>query len=146
MIKCAMRRNLKYPSLLLLFNTLRDIDINLILLFFDINYISFYILLMFIGQLLAGLIYYFKENKFLSKNNKNNPIKFINIGYYKPKNNLPKDKILKRIFLIFVCSFHDFVQILVSISLLNYVKNQSFLREDLEDFLLFIQLYCPISC
>ena len=135
MIKCSTRRNLKYPSLLLLFNTLRDIDINLILLFFDINYISFYILLMFVGQLLAGLIYYFKENKFLSKNNKNSTIKFINIGYYKPKNNLPKDKILKRIFLIFVCSFHDFVQILVSISLLNYVKKSIIFERRFRRFL-----------
>ena len=39
-----------------------------------------------------------------------------NIGYYKQNQNLPKDKIVKIIFLIFVASFHDFVQFLISLS------------------------------
>ena len=45
-----------------------------------------------------------KYCEFLSKNKKNN-IQFTNIGYYKPNQNLPKDNIVKRTFLIFVASF-----------------------------------------
>ena len=116
MIKYATRRNLKYPLLLLLFNTLRDIDYNLIRSLLDFHYLSILHILMFFGEFLGGLIYYIKEIKFLSKNKKINIIQFTNIGYYKPNQNLPKDNIVKRIFLIFVASFYDFVQFLISLS------------------------------
>ena len=125
MIKYATRRNLKYPLLLLIFNTFQVIYNTLIRLFVDFNFnsLAFSTILMFLGEFLGGLIYYIKEIKFLSKNKKINIIQFTNIGYYKPNQNLPKDKIVKRIFLIFVASFHDFTQILISFILRKFVKN-----------------------
>ena len=135
MIKYATRRNLKYPLLLLLFNTLRDIDYNLIRSLLDFHYLSILHILMFFGEFLGGLIYYIKEIKFLSKNKRKNSIQFTNIGYYKQNQNLPKDKIVKIIFLIFVASFHDFVQFLISITLLIYLDYSIIFEQRFRGFL-----------
>ena len=51
MIKCAMRRNLKYPSLLVIFSTLGDIIITLIQFLLDFKNLSFFILLKFFGEI-----------------------------------------------------------------------------------------------
>ena len=81
MIKFAIRRNLKYPLQLLISNILRDADNYLIKYLLDFNNTSFFIILMFFGEFLGGLIFYIKEYNFLSKNKKENPIQFINIDF-----------------------------------------------------------------
>ena len=122
MIKFAIRRNLKYPLQLLISNILRDADNYLIRYLLDFNNTSCFIILMFFGEFLGGLIFYIKEYKFLSKNKKENPIQFINIGFYKSNQNLPKDKISKRIFLIFISSFFDFVPFLITVAIFKYTN------------------------
>ena len=122
MIKFAIRRNLKYPLQLLISNILRDADNYLIKYLLDFNNTSFFIILMFFGEFLGGLIFYIKEYNFLSKNKKENPIQFINIGFYKSNQNLPKDKIAKRIFLIFVSSFFDLVLFLITVAISKYTN------------------------
>ena len=129
MIKCATRRNLKYPLLLLIFNFLGDILNNFIQNLLEFQDLSFFIILMNFGKFLGGLIYYIKETRFLSKNKRKSSIHLNNIGYYKQNQNLPKDKIVKRTFLIFVASFHAFTQILISFVLGKFIKNSILFEE-----------------
>ena len=127
MIKFATRRNLKYPVLLIVFNCLRAFErhFTITLLKFDITHLS--IILMLIGEILAGLIYYIKVNKFLSKNKKE--IQFTNIGYYKSNQDKPRDSKIKILFLIFVSSFFDFFQFLFSESHIKYVNKSITLEQ-----------------
>ena len=122
MIKFALRRNLKYPALLIVFNCLRAIEKYLIIIFLEFDITPCSTLLMFLGEILAGLIYYLKDYKYFSNNKKENPIQFINIGFYKSNQNLPKDKIAKRIFLIFVSSFFDLVLFLITVAISKYTN------------------------
>ena len=120
MIKFATRRNLKYPALLIMFVCLRAIEKHLTIMFLKFDITPFTPILMFLGENLVGLIYYIKENKFLSKNKKE--IQFTNIGYYKSSQSTPRDSKIKIIFLIFVSSFLDFIQFLFSVALIKYVN------------------------
>ena len=127
MIKFATRRNLKYPALLVLFNGLRALERHLAESLFKIDITAYTIILMFVGEILAGLIYYIKVNKFLSKNKKE--IQFTNIGYYKSNKIIKKDKKIKIIFLIFVSTYLDFFQFLFSESHIKYVNKSITLEQ-----------------
>ena len=129
MIKFALRRNLKYPALLIVFNCLRAIEKYLIIIFLEFDITPCSTLLMFLGEILAGLIYYLKDYKYFSNNKKENPIQFINIGYYKSSKSTPKDKKSKIIFLIFFSSFFDFIQFLFSVALIKYVNKSITLEQ-----------------
>ena len=85
MIKFGTRRNLKYPALLVLFNGLRALERHLTVSLFEYDYKLYTIFLMFLGELLGGLIYYIKEYKYFTNNKKENLILFGNIKYYKKK-------------------------------------------------------------
>ena len=129
MIKFALRRNLKYPALLIVFNCLRAIEKYLIIIFLEFDITPCSTLLMFLGEILAGLIYYLKDYKYFSNNKKENPIQFINIGYYKSVKSTPRDKKSKIIFLIFISSFFDFIQFLFSVALIKYVNKSITLEQ-----------------
>ena len=129
MIKFALRRNLKYPALLIVFNCLRAIEKYLIITFLEFDITPCSTFLMFLGEILSGLIYYIKDYKYFSNNKKENPIQFINIGYYKSSQSSPRDKKIKRIFLIFVSSFFDFIQFLFSVALIKYVNKSITLEQ-----------------
>ena len=122
MIKFGTRRNLKYPALLVLFNGLRALERHLTVSLFEYDYKRYTIFLMFLGELLGGLIYYIKEYKYFTNNKKENLILFGNIKYYKKKESTPMKTKIKILFLIFISSYFDFFQFLFSESHIKYVN------------------------
>lgn len=120
MIKIAVRRNLIYPLQMLIWTTLRYIDIYLINMFLKFNNSSFFTLLMFTGEFLAGLIFYLIQKRFLSKNKKANELELLVIGFIKMKENNVKDNKAKTIFLILFIPFFDFVQFLLALEIYKF--------------------------
>ena len=129
MINFGTRRNLKYPALLVLFNGLRALERHLAESLFKIDITAYTIILMFVGEILAGLIYYINERKYWSKSKRINHIQFTNIGYYKSNKIIKKDKKIKIIFLIFISTYLDFFQFLFSESHIKYVNKSITLEQ-----------------
>ena len=67
MIKFALRRNLIYPLQLLIFNVARDTETDLLSFFYNFDNPLIFTPLMFIGELLTGLIIYLYQKKIISK-------------------------------------------------------------------------------
>ena len=67
MIKFALRRNLIYPLQLLIFSLARDIEKDIIGRVYKFDYPFHFTILMFIGEILAGLIIYLYQKKIISK-------------------------------------------------------------------------------
>ena len=63
MIKFALRRNLIYPLQLLIFSSVRDIEKELLRHYYVFDYSLILTSLMFIGEILAGLIIYLYQKK-----------------------------------------------------------------------------------
>ena len=113
MIKFSTRHNLIYPLQLLIWNTLRDIESIFINKYYNFN--KFFILtsLMFLGEFLAGLIFYLYQKKVMPKHKKGKISKIIPIVFLKAKHSLVKDGKSKIIFLLITSGFCDFVQFIV---------------------------------
>ena len=109
MIKFACRRNLIYPLQLLIWNTLRDAENILVKHFFDFKNSEISALLMFLGEFIAGLIFYLYNKKFLGKENQIRSSIF-NLGINKAKKGSAKDGQLKIFFLIFNAALFDLIQ------------------------------------
>ena len=69
MIKFAIRRNLIYPLQYLIWSILRDFESELVGSLLNFNG-TIYTPLMFLGELLAGLIFYLYQKRFLTKSKK----------------------------------------------------------------------------
>ena len=121
MLKFALRRNLIYPLQLLIWNTLRDIESFLIDYFFDIDDLALYTPLMFLGEFLAGLIFYLYQRHFLSKGKSKKPIGFMSIEFIQTEEIFAKDNDFKILFLIFTSAFSDFIQYIISIHLSKFI-------------------------
>ena len=67
MIKFALRRNLIYPLQLLIFSSVRDIEKELLRHFYGFDYSLILTSLMFIVEILAGLIIYLYQKKTIKK-------------------------------------------------------------------------------
>ena len=120
MIKLTLRRNLIYPLQYLIWTVLRDLETILISYFFEIDYFSIYTLLMFLGELLAGLIIYLYQNQFSSNNKTGKIPKFLPVEYTKTEYNFVKDSKTKIIFLIFTIGFYDFIQFIFSFPMTKF--------------------------
>ena len=109
MIKFALRRNLRYPLQLLIWNTLRDIENILIKHFFKFKNLEISTQLMFLGELIAGLIFYL-YNKIISAKDIGRKSSIFNLGINKAKNETAKDGQLKIFFLLFYAALLDLIQ------------------------------------
>jgi len=109
MIKFAHRRNLKYPLLLLLWNVLRDVHGSLVSYFLNVSGLSINLLLMFLGEFLAGLLIYLYQYLFYLRKEKESA-EFKGIKLIKADQNLAKDSKTKIFFLIFCSAFFDFIE------------------------------------
>ena len=112
MIKFAIRRNLIYPFQYLLWSILRDIESELIDTLLGFNGII-YTPLMFLGELLAGLIFYLNQKSFLSKEKNVPKSNIFPIEFIKANHIFVKDNISKITFIIFSIGLYDFIQFLL---------------------------------
>ena len=119
MIKFALRRNLIYPLQLLLWNSAREVEINLIDYFFKYKDPIFYSLLMFLGEFLAGLIFYLYYKKLLTKDNKVKSSFIFKLGAIRNKKEIITDSKIKISFLLFFAAFLD---LLIFVIFLYYDK------------------------
>ena len=123
MIKIAFRQNLKYPLQLLLWTILRDIESDLIFVFLNFNS-AIYTPIMFLGELLAGLIIYIYQKQFFAKDKIKELSKFASIQLKRVKGQkLFIDNKIKITFLIFYLALCDFVQFVITLSTSKYIKN-----------------------
>ena len=109
MIKIGIRRNLRYPLLLLIWSTVRDIENILIKYFFNFKNLEIYSQLMFLGEFIAGLIFFIYNKKFLANIERRKSLA-LNLGINVERNKPEKDSQFKIIFLLFYSAFLDLVQ------------------------------------
>ena len=119
MIKFALRRNLIYPLQLLLWNSAREVEINLIDYFFKYKDPIFYSLLMFLGEFLAGLIFYLYYKKLLTKEHKVKSSFIFKLGAIRSKKEIVTDGKIKISFLLIFAAFLD---LLIFVIFLYYDK------------------------
>ena len=112
-MKFALRRNLIYPFQLIIWNTLRKLEMILINHLFDFNNSLIYTTLMFLGEFFSGFLIYLYQQKSLSKK-QNKEVKFMSISLIESNNDmLIPDGKWKINFLIFVISFVDWVEFII---------------------------------
>ena len=85
MIKFALRKNLIYPFQLLLWSSVRDVEIFLIEYFFGYKDPIFYSFLMFLGEFPGGLIFYLYYKKIQTKTKKAKSSFVYNLGFIRAK-------------------------------------------------------------
>ena len=112
-MKFALRRNLIYPFQLIIWNTLRKLEMILINHLFDFDNSLIYTIFMFLGEFFLGFLIYLYQQKSLSKK-KNKEVKFMSISLIESYNDmLIPDGKWKINFLIFVISFVDWVEFII---------------------------------
>jgi len=127
MIKFALRPNLIYILQLIIWNLFRKIDRIVMNEALDFDHSSIFTSLMFLGDILSGVILYKYQERFLAtNNNNNNPSHFMNIILRKNTNKItPPDCEIKIYTLIFFSSFFDFIEFTLSVSYLPKFVNLS---------------------
>ena len=110
-IKIGLRNNLIYILMLIIFNLIRNVDIILLDQIFEFNSSLIFIIFMFNGEFLAGLIIYKYQISFLpKKKDKVNNEKLIIVS----SELSPRDNKFTIYFLIFLISFFDFIEFLTA--------------------------------
>ena len=113
MIKFALRRNLIYPLQLLIFSLARDIEKDILGRVYKFDYPFHFTILMFIGEILAGLIIYLYQKKIISK--KKSPVRTRLKSVVSERKLKTVDGTCKIMFLIFCAGLMDFVQTVISL-------------------------------
>ena len=113
MIKFALRRNLIYPLQLLIFSLARDIEKDILGRVYKFDYPFHFTILMFIGEILAGLIIYLYQKKIISK--KKSPVRTRLDSVVSERKLKTVDGTCKIMFLIFCAGLMDFVQTVISL-------------------------------
>ena len=121
----ATRPNLKYPLQYMIYCVLRDIEQTLIENYLNFSDSLMYTPLMFIGEFFGGLIVYLYQKKFIEKKILKDacPNKLVNILLKKAEKRVKIiDTKPKIIFIIFCCSFFDFIQFVISINAPQFIN------------------------
>ena len=142
MIKFAIRPNLKYPLLVLLFNGLRDIDSILLSKLLKFGDALVYTPLMFLGEFFAGLIIFLYQKKIVKKNlfKEKGPDKYMNIELIKTENKIKIiDSKLKIFFILFCIALFDFIQMILSINTPKYINMSASIGLRLSGFLIIFE-------
>ena len=127
-IKIGLRHNLIYILMLIIFNFIRKVDLIVLDKIFEFNTSMLFIIIMFSGEFLAGLIIYKYQIGFLpskKRNTVNMRLKLIS----GPSEISPRDSKYKIYFLIFVASLFDFIEFLVST---YYIPQFEYMSKTLE--------------
>ena len=116
MIKIGLRPNMKYPVQLLIWSFIRNVENEIIGKSFNVRSGLIFMPLMFLGELLFGLIVVLYEKRYINKKQKED-IKFLGIkliiNQEKQMNKI--DHPIKIYFLIFLSAFYDFMEFILSI-------------------------------
>ena len=113
-IKFTWRRNLIYPIQLLIWSCLRSIDKTLLKYLFSFSKSIIFTMLMFLGEFLAGLILFIYQKRF-TKRRKPLIMTQKSLVLLKKKHKMKaSDSKFKIVFLIFILSFFDFVEFIIS--------------------------------
>ena len=108
MIKLGFRYNLLYPLMLIILTTIRRADTITMYKIIGFDGSLFLTLIMFLAEIIIGLIFYLYYLSFLSKE-KNPNSYFMGIKLITTSSNIkPPDNILKIYLLIFMAAFFDF--------------------------------------
>ena len=133
MIKFALRRNLIYPLQFLIWNILRSTETYLISYFFDIGYLLIYTPLMFLGEILAGLIFYLYQSQFFfTKGIKLDPESNLTIEFLHSERSIEKEMGKKAIFLLLAPAFFDFVQFSLDSQMSKFINISGSLNQRIE--------------
>ena len=116
MVKFAWRHNLIYPIHLLIWTFVRKINSIILDEYFAFSTNLLFTLIMFLAELLTGLMCFFYQQRFFKNQRSKNSSKDIYI-YNKNEMYMPDSKI-KIYFLIFVSAYFDFIEYILST---NYV-------------------------
>ena len=116
MIKIGFRHNLIYLLMLIIFTFCRKIDSIIMNKIFDFDSSLLLTLLMFLGEFSAGLSLYFYEKRFLSrKKSKEQNNTFMGVKLIKETSHLSSpDSNLKIYILLFIASYFDFIEFMLS--------------------------------
>ena len=119
MIKISLRPNLIYPIYLIISTFLRKIVTILISKFFSFKGSVIYTFLMFLGELIAGFLFYRYQTNFIEEKTKqivlNNNKLSSKISFIKKQSKMMRpDNIIKFIFLIFMTGSFDFFEFILS--------------------------------
>ena len=119
MIKIAVRPNLKYPLQLFLYNELRNIEKILMNKLLKFSSSLVFTPLMFLGELLFGVVIFYYQKKFIRKDifKSQTPNKNKDLVLIKTEQHLKRiDGIPKIIFILFCCAILDFIQFILGIN------------------------------
>ena len=140
MIKFALRRNLIYPLQLLIFSSVRDIEKELLRHFYGFDYSLILTSLMFIGEILAGLIIYLYQKKTIKKKHLLVDKRLSAIILERKLKTI--DGTCKIMFLMFCAGLMDFVQFVLSFNTPKYINISRSIGSRLGGFLtIFNALY-----
>ena len=131
MIKFAIRRNLIYPLQFLLWNIVRDVETSLISYFFGLSNLLIYTPLMFLGEFLAGFIFYIYQIQFIPKETIIEQTSNLNIKYIHTESNIKKELDKELVFLLFIPAFYDFIQFSFSLQISKFKNISSSLKQRL---------------
>ena len=112
MIKFAVRRNLIYPTQLLFWHLLRNLETMLIDYLFEFSSSLIYTPLMFLGEFISGLIIYKSQLNFLNEKKFTPKPKSKSLIYNEERIEFP-DSVRKIYIIIFFIGFFDWIQFLI---------------------------------
>ena len=125
MIKVSLRPNLIYPIYLIIWTFLRKIVSILISKIFKFKGSVLYTHLMFFGEMIGGFIFYNYQKGIGNKHQTELSRESILITRLRKTKMQRADGILKISFLIFVTSFFDFLEFILSTYYISKIKNKS---------------------
>ena len=119
MIKISLRPNLVYPIYLIISTFLRKIVTILISKLFSFKGSVIYTFLMFLGELIAGFLFYRYQTKFIEEKTKQNILNSNKLSskisfIQKESKMMRPDNVIKYIFLIFMTGSFDFFEFILS--------------------------------
>lgn len=141
MIKFSLRPNLVYPLQYLIYHQLRSVETKLIKRFYNFSASLILTALMFMGELIFGLIFYLRQKRFVTKNkiNEKKAQKHMYIELIKTENRLRgTDSVAKIIFIIFTAASFDFVEFLVVLKTPNIINVSISITDRLRGFMTII--------
>ena len=134
MIKLSTRGNLQYPILLFISSFIRDAETDILSKYLSFNINLIYVPLMSLGEIIFGLIIYLYQSKYLKHKNK-----FDNKKTYKYMSQIEliikdrvietKDSTYKKVILIIIMSYFDYIQFLLSNELIPKFFTSSYSLE-----------------
>ena len=124
-IKFTWRHNLIYPVQLLIWNILRKINTFVLDKQFGFSKSLLFTLMMFLGEFFFGIIVYLYQKRFL-KNKKTDKKVKSRFKFVKTKKKMKgQDSIITIVFLIFLSSYFDFVEFILSTNYIPYYFKSS---------------------